>query len=365
MTTVHKIVHVETGRHLYGGAQQVLYIVTGLAARGVDNWLVCTPDSAIAGAAAEAGVTVVEIPCRGDLDLRFTWRLRQMLAATAPDIVHCHSRRGADVLGGQAAAMLGIPAVVSRRVDNPESKLLSALRYRRFERVIAISDAIAGVLADAGLDARKIVVIRSAVDAAAFGAAPERAVLAAEFGIGPEHFAIACAAQLIPRKGQRYLLDAVARLTAQRPGLRVVLFGQGAEEAALKARCQALGLSDVVRFAGFRADLDRYLGAFDVLAHPALAEGLGVITLKAQAAGVPVVAFAAGGLPEAVVHEQTGLLVPPADTVRLAEALALLSDDRDLRDRYARAAREHAEASFSVDAMVTGHLRLYEAILND
>lgn len=359
-----KVLHVETGRHLYGGAQQVLYITKGLSERGVDNVLVCPPGSDIAVAANAAGINTVELPCRGDLDVKFVWRLRQVMAELNPDLVHCHSRRGADFLGGQAAAMLGIPAVVSRRVDNVESRFVAGLRYRRFRRVIAISQAIANVLIEAGLDRRKLVVIRSAVDVERFAEAPNRDVLRREFGIGSKQIAVACAAQLIPRKGQMDLLAAVARLQPSHSELRVVLFGQGRDERRLRDLRDELGLGTSVQFAGFRDDLDSYLGAFDLLVHPALTEGLGVVALKAQAAGVPVIASAAGGLAEVVVDGKTGLLVPPSDDKRLADAMTKLIDDSALRDRYAKAARDHARAQFSVEPMVAAHLRLYETLLN-
>lgn len=268
------------------------------------------------------------------------------------------------MMGGQAAAMLGIPAVVSRRVDNPEPAILSALRYRRFRKVVAISDVIASVLLDSGLDPSKLVVIRSAVDVDRFATAPERARFTAEFGLSPESTVIVSAGQLIRRKGQRHLLAATATLMERYPGLRILLFGQGPMEAELKCLCADLGLDQVVTFAGFRDDLDEWLGAADILVHTALAEGLGVIALKAQAAGVPVVAFAAGGLPEVIADAETGLLVPAADEGALAEAIATLVDDSELREGYAKAARAHMRAHFGIETMVTDHQRLYESILN-
>lgn len=358
-----KTLHVETGRHLYGGAQQVLYLTRGLAERGIDSTLVCPPDAAIAGAAREQGTEVVTIACRGDLDLRFIWRLRELLVGRRPDLVHCHSRRGADFLGGQAAAMAGIAAIVSRRVDNPESGLTASLRYRRFERIVAISAAIRSMLIDTGVDPRRIELIRSAVDVDRFARGWSREAFCSAFGVAPEARLVACAAQLIRRKGQRYLLEAAASLADAYPGLQVFLFGAGPDEQKLRARARDLGLGNVLRFEGFRDDLDDFLGVFDVIAHPALAEGLGVIALKAAAAGVPVVAFDAGGLPEVVRHDRTGLLVPPGDSAALADALAAILDDSDRRERYARSARELARCEFTIEAMVDAHARLYEAVI--
>ncbi len=359
-----KTLHVETGRHLYGGAQQVLYLTEGLTGRGVDTLLVCTPDSAIAEAAASQGVAVETIPCSGDLDLRFLSRLKTLLKRLTPDIVHCHSRRGADFLGGQAAAMAGIPAVVSRRVDNPEPAMLAQLRYRRFARIIAISEAIRDVLLASGIPADRIEVIRSGVDVDRFAEAPGREILMDTFGVPADATVILSAAQLIPRKGQGYLLEALARLKPAYPKLRAVICGQGPEEVGLKRQAGQLGIDDIVLFAGFRDDLDDMLGAFDLLVHTASAEGLGVIALKAQAAGVPVIAFEAGGLPEVVKHAATGLLVPDADVSALAAAIAGLLDDTATRDRYASAARENAQDNLSTAPMIEAHLKLYASLLN-
>jgi len=358
-----KILHVETGRHLYGGPQQVLYLCAGLSNRGIENLLVCPPGSAVGEAAKARGIAVVNLACAGDLDMTFAWRLRQLLVEREPDIVHCHSRRGGDFLGGQAAAMAGIPAVLSRRVDNPEAGFLSSLRYRPFRKVVAISDAIAGVLDSAGLAREKRVIIRSAVDTDRFVAKPNDETFRRQFHLSPEDFVVGSAAQFIARKGQRYLLRAVADLKQRYPQLKLVMFGQGPLENELRALSAALGLVNVVQFAGFRRDLDDYLGCFDVLVHPALKEGLGVIALKAAAAAVPVVGFRAGGLSEVVVHRETGLLVAPGDVQKLAAAIGALIDDSDLRRVYGRMAAQRMREKFSVKRMVDQHITMYESIL--
>ncbi|MFP5305407.1 MAG: glycosyltransferase, partial [Gammaproteobacteria bacterium] len=146
-----KLLHVETGMHLYGGAQQVAYLLDGLARRGVDNVLVCAPGAAIGAHFRESRVKVVELRCSGDLDLGFIGRLSRTIAAERPQLVHLHSRRGADVLGGIAARRSRVPAVLSRRVDNPEARRWAQLKYRQYARVICISEGIAAVLRSEGV----------------------------------------------------------------------------------------------------------------------------------------------------------------------------------------------------------------------
>lgn len=360
-----KILHVETGRQFLGGPQQVVYLLRGLLDRGHDCTLVCPPGSGADSAARRHGIPVRTLFCAGDIDLPFAYRLTQFIKDSAPDIVHCHSRRGADVLGGLAASFADVPAVVSRRVDNTERSVLAAIRYRPFKRVMAISEAVAAALREAGVEDERIVVIRSAVDAAAFDRHYARQELDAAFGIQPQEFAIAAAGQLIVRKGHRYLLDAAAALRSTRGTFRLVVFGEGELETELRERTAALGLEDIVQFAGYREDLDSLLGCFDLFVHPALSEGLGVVTLKAAAAAVPVVGFRAGGLVESVVDGETGILVPPGNVAALTAAIAALMLDEERRARFGRAGRARMQSEFSLKAMVAAHIEVYEAILNE
>jgi glycosyltransferase involved in cell wall biosynthesis len=359
-----KILHVETGRHFLGGPQQVIYLINALRERGHDNTLVCPPGSGIDGVARLAGIRVQNLFCAGDLDLPFAYRLSQFLKENVPDIVHCHSRRGADLLGGIAASYAEIPAVVSRRVDNTEIRILATLRYKPFRKIIAISDAIAKVLRDHEVEEERIAVIRSAVDADAFAREPDCDAFRKEFGIDPDVFTIASAGQLIPRKGHRFLLQAAAELKRSHAPFRLMIFGEGYLNYQLRAQAAAYGLGGIVQFPGFRDDLDDFIGCFDLFVHPALSEGLGVAALKAAAAGVPVVGFNAGGLSEAVLHGETGLLVTSENADELQKAIATMIDDPPLRRKMSIAGRERMQKEFSIATMADKHITLYESVLN-
>src|SRR5690606_33227736 len=113
-----RILHIESGRHLYGGGAQVRYLLEGLHAAGVDNVLVCARGGALA--AAKPPATIVELPMSGDLDAKLTARLGRTIRDVLPDIVHVHSRRGAALFGGLASRLAGVPAVLTRRVDSAE-----------------------------------------------------------------------------------------------------------------------------------------------------------------------------------------------------------------------------------------------------
>jgi len=357
-----KILHVEAGKHYYGGARQVAYIIEGLAARGVSNVLACPIGADIADA-VRGTAQVHQIAMGGDADIGMIWRLMRLIRAERPDLVHLHSRRGADLWGGIAARLTGTPCVLSRRVDNPEARWQVALKYRLYDHVITISEGIRRVLLQEGVPPQQVSCVRSAVDAAPYLAPVNRDTFLREFDFPSDAIVIGMVAQLIPRKGHRYLIEAVNLLRRDYANLRVLLFGKGPLQAELMQDIAKHGLQDVIRLAGFRSDLPQWLGGLDILAHPADMEGLGVSLLQASAAAVPIVTSRAGGLPEAVEDGVTGLLIAPRDVAGLRSALQRLLVDAALRHRLGAAGRARILREFSIDAMVDGNLAIYRKVL--
>ena len=360
-----RILHVETGRHLYGGARQVLYLLEALEGRGFDNLLVCTRGSALAREAA-GRVQTLPLPWHGELDLLAAGRLLAVLRRERPALVHAHSRRGADWHTAVAAALAGVPAVVTRRVDNPESGLAVRWRYRRYARVIAISGAIAaGLERDIGPSLPALARIPSAVDTGRFRPGGDRAWLAAEFDLSPDQPVLAMVAQFIPRKGHALLLEALPQVWARHPGVVCLLLGQGPGRQALAREIEVRGWSARLRLPGFRHDLPRILPAVDALVHPAFTEGLGVALLEAAACALPVVAAAVGGATDVVLDGETGLLVPPGDARALAGALCRLLDAPELGRRLGVAGLDRVVRQFSVAAMADAHATLYRELLEE
>ncbi|MEM8984684.1 MAG: glycosyltransferase [Pseudomonadota bacterium] len=358
-----KIVHLETGRHRYGGPQQVLQLMNRLAESGHDNTLIGATDSEVLAHARLAGHSIEAIATIGDADVSLVPRLARRFARLAPDVVHVHSRRGGDLYGGPAARLAGLPSVLTRRVDNPLSVFGARWRLRPYRRVIAISEAVRDVLTSAGVAAERIVVIRDALDVAPLVLSPERDWFVQTFGVPKGVPLIGVIAQFIPRKGHRYVFDAMPAVLERLPAARLLLFGRGPLEAELRALAHEYGLAEQVVFGGFRRDMARILPCLDLVVHPATAEGMGVALLEAAAAAVPVVAFAAGGVSEVVVDGETGLLVPVGDSAGLGAAIAALLTDRRRGEALGVAARRRIEQAFSVAEHAARHEALYAAVM--
>lgn len=356
-----KTLHLETGRHLYGGPRQVLLLLDGLKKRGIDATLACPTDSAVATAAEEAGHPVITHPIGGDLDVSAVSFLTRTVQQLKPDLLHAHSRRGADYFGGIAAALARVPAILTRRVDSPDTPVVGTLKYRAYDRVVAISDAVREQLGSEGVDPARLRTIRSAVDADACQPTWTRERFLGEFGLDEGHRVVAVVAQLIPRKGHALLLEAWQMVRYRCPDARLLVLGAGPLREELEAHAANEG--GTVSFAGFRPDLRQFLGRVDLLVHPASREGLGIGILEAQAAGVPAVACAAGGVPEALADGDTGLLVEPGNPLALAEGVIKLLDDPNWRLQLGAAAAARIRAEFSPDRMTEAYIQLYREVL--
>lgn len=360
-----KVLHLEAGRHVYGGALQVILLVEGLARRGVDNLLVVPVGSPVEEEARRRNLPVSPLPMAGDADLAFPVRFRQLLREERPDLVHIHSRRGADTLGGLTTKIARIPAVLSRRVDNPEPGWILGGKYRLFDAVIAISEAIRRILIQGGIPEEKVFCVHSALDPTPFQGPCPRAEFLQEFNFSEGLRFVGMAAQFIPRKGHETLLDAVPSILKDHPTTRFLLFGRGPLREQLAERVRKMGLAESVLLPGFRTDLPKILPCLDLLVHPASMEGLGITLLQASAAGVPIVASGAGGIPEAVAHGETGLLVEPGDSAGLAEAVNSLLADPEKAGNMGAEGRRRIRDLFSVERMVEGNLAVYRAVLGE
>ena len=353
--------HVDTARTWRGGQRQVLLLASGLERCGIAAAIACPPGSALGERARGEGLTVIELPLRGEWDLASTLRLRRLAGDGAFDVIHAHDAH-AVTLAGLATLGLPILRIAARRVDFRPSRA-GVLKLRHLaHRVIAISAAVRDVLTAAGVPGEKLSVVPSGIEISP-PPAPELVHEARRgLGLAPHQPVVGTVGALVDHKDHLNFIDAAACLYP-RSDLRFVIVGEGELEPVLRQRIAERQLTDRVILAGFQRDPRPCLANFTVFALSSKLEGLGTAVLDAMAAGVPVVATRTGGVPEAVEHGVTGLLVPPREPVELAGAILRLLDDADLRARLAGAARQRVAERFTAAAMVAGTLTVYQELL--
>jgi glycosyltransferase involved in cell wall biosynthesis len=292
--------------------------------------------------------------------------LARYLRANCIDIVHAYNFYS-NVFAIPAARLARIPAIASIR-DNgecwtPWQRRVERLVCKMADQVVVNADIIKHRLVTEGFDERRITVIHNGTLDIPVGSPQRSMALRAEFDLPPQAPIVGLVARLDPIKGIEYFLEAAALIAAFRPDVRFLIVGGNRIDSVyadgLKKRAASLGIQDIVRFTGFRKDAADLYRLLSVSVLSSLSEGLSNTLLESMAAGLPVVATAVGGNPEAVEDGITGILVPPRDSAALARAICRILDDKELAAAMGRAGRWRVSKHFSTGAMVAATERLY------
>jgi len=361
-----RVFHLNTERTWRGGEGQLLALAEGLQRRGHAGVVVAQHDGELAARARAAAVPVEEVRMRGEWDLAAVARIAALLRRDRPDVVHMHTSH-AHTLGVLASGWTGIGRrVVARRVDfsiHRHALSLSGWKYRfGVDRYIAISEAVRAQLVKDGVAASRIAHVASGVDPQRFlGGDPARA--RADLGVPAGAPLVGTLAHFGWHKSLETLIAAAEHVVAAQPDAWIAIVGEGDLRPMLEAERERSRARDRVLLPGFRSNVADFLAAFDLFVMPSVMEGLCTAILDAFAVGVPVVATRAGGIPELVRHEETGLLVEPRQPAALAAAIVRALRDEPLRRRMTARARACLLESFTNDAMVEGTLAVYRELL--
>jgi glycosyltransferase involved in cell wall biosynthesis len=336
-----RVVHLASGREWRGGQRQVWLLARELASLEVRQVVVTGGATELAARLERDGIPVHPVTWRAGLDPRV---LPALLSELGPrdTLVHAHDAH-ALTLAGLATRLVRRPLVVTRRVD---FHLRRRGLWARADRIVAISEAVAGVLVADGISRERVTVVHSGIsleDACRAAPLDIRALL----GLPADTLVAANVAALVPHKDHATLLRAAAASSATFPSLHWVIAGAGPERARLEGLRQELGLEQRVHFLGHVEEPVRLVADADLFVMSSREEGLGTSVLEAMARGIPVASTAAGGLPE-MLRDGAGLLVPVGDAGGLAAAVArVLSEPglgRALVDRAGHAVQHFTSA---------------------
>lgn len=344
-----RILYVTNGL-LYGGAERIIEaLALDLAERGHTIQVVATTrDGPIGAHLREHGIPVDVLGIASSADARVIARLALIARRFRPDFVHSHLAV-ADI----ATALAPLPRGTRRitTVHNPGVELdylkttLWRAALRRFDRVVAVGAHVRSRLSPA---LPCTIVNPSLIELAT--PAWERQRARAALGVPADVPLVLGVGRLSHVKGFD-LLDP-ARCVLRTPGAILRVIGEGPERPALEALH--------IPLAGSRNEAAELLAAADVVVCPSRSEGFPQVPLQAMAASVPVVATRVGGTPEVVVHESTGILVPPEDPAALAAAIDRLLADRSRARALGEAGRRRLEDERLTRAsMVEKHSALY------
>jgi glycosyltransferase involved in cell wall biosynthesis len=288
-------------------------------------------------------------------------RTLSLLARFRPDVINAHNQTSLHY------------ATLGKRVGHPRVIMINhgqglgsartpdAAEWRRTDRIVAVSHDVAHRM-DPDLTS-KIVVIHNGVTPSA--PVRNRAEVRRELDLPADRVVGLMVARIDGLKGHDTLLAAAARLRDAGVPITFLLAGDGGERANRERLAAELGLgTEWVRFLGFRSDIADLAAASDLFVLPSLTEGLPLSVLEAMSHRLPTVATAVGGIPELITSGENGLLVPVNDPQELADALARLVRDGELRRSFGGSAYRRVQQQFSFAEMVRQYEALYDQLLN-
>jgi glycosyltransferase involved in cell wall biosynthesis len=375
--TIH-VLHVIDSLKPGGAEQQLVNLVRTHDRHRVRSSVVTLfEESDLAPEIEAAGIHVERLGLTGPgQSLRGVHRLRRYIGDTRPDLVHTRLVF-ADLIGRVAGAVSGIPVVssVEAPVYDPNARTDDP-KFRRWKvELVRLADGLTGRLARVTYVPCSQDVARSTARALLLPSGRVRVIhnstvipngtgsrRRAESLSADDDVRILTVGRLSPQKGQTYLLRALVRVVERYPRATLTVVGRGPLEAALRLEARSLGLDDRVRFVGKRPDVPDLLADAHLFVLPSLWEGLSIVALEAMALGVAIVASDISSMREIAVDGEHAVLVPPRNVDALAQSIVAALDDRALRQRIAKGARERARSLFDVRVAARRFEQLYEDV---
>jgi len=316
-------------------------------------------------------VEVVVFPKKHKFDFTLIYKVARYIRKSKVDIV-VTILFYADVIGSIAAKLAKVPVIICWAAGStPRGSKNSGLRhiysYRIiryfFDKIVSVSEGTRRFLIkERNIPPNLLTVIHYGVDVEKYkimNLDQKRR----ELGVDGRDFVIGVVARLTKQKGHIYLIEAAKEIVKKYPNSKFLLVGDGPLRVMLEKKVAEYNLRDNFIFLGFRDDVNQLLNVMDIFVLPSLWEGLPNVILEAMACGKPVVATAVDGTPEAVIDNETGILVPPKDPQALEEAIVrLLSNSSEMR-RLGENSRKRIEEFFSINYQASRFEELYTQLL--
>lgn len=313
---------------------------------------------------------------RRKYDPRKILDLTKFIRKNKIQIVHTHLL-GASIVGRIAATICRVPIVIVHdhsgfpmlsNIPSVYSRLLrmmdKPLTYVT-DRVIAVSYSVKELRVKRGLpDKNKVIVIHNGIDINKFnGNLYDREKARGSLSIGVADVVVGVVGRLSPEKGLECFLEAAAKVSRKCTESKFIIVGDGPCKTILEEKAREWGISDKVIFTGFSGDVPQLLSAMDVFVSSSLFEPFGIAILEAMSMSKPVVATNVGGIPEMIISDVTGILVPPNDAEALYTAIIQLLNDPDKRNMFGQNGRKRIEEYFATQVLVNKLVKLYDELV--
>jgi glycosyltransferase involved in cell wall biosynthesis len=367
MTLCIKVIHLVEDLKVGGQEKVIASIATGLDPKKFDVEIWCLArGGAVADWLRQAGISVRILNLSTYHRPLNIARLALRLRRSRADIVHTHGNF-ASTFGRLAAILACIRRVVVHVHTSDFSLSRRHILIEKFlacftRHIICVSRSVQDFVKNIeSIPAEKTCVIYNG--AARLSRQEGKPISRSIWGFGAQDCVIVSVGSLVKNKGHRILIDAVRMLVPAYPSLRLLIVGDGPLRSALEEQVGRFKLPEHIKFTGIVKDAHPILALVDIFALPTrYREGLSMALLEAMQHGLPIISTLIGGIPEAVEHNRSGLLVPPGDARALKDAIAKLAADGNLRQVMGRAGQKRYEERFRAEKMVSQIESLYTTI---
>lgn len=330
-----KILHLSSEKSWRGGEQQIAYLIEELEKAGIKPIVACRKGSSFEEYANARNWTCFPLPFKNSLDFRTAWSLRRICKEINADIMHLHTSKSHGI--AVLSSALGNPAnlVLSRRVDFPlKQNNFSSWKYnnRSIKKIICVSDKINEIVKAGIEDKNKVITIHSGIDLNKFNHSVKTDFLRKKYNLPSDVKLIGNTSAIADQKDYYTFVNTAERLLKEDNNFLFFIIGDGPLKDSVRDYVTSKDLQDKIIFTGFLNNIPEILPELDLFLITSKTEGLGTSILDAFASKIPVVATSAGGIPELVKHEKTGLLAPVKDYSALTNEVKRLLNEPKLRN---------------------------------
>ena len=374
MSANPKILYPIIDGQVTGGNIVCLHLIEAALNQGWDVLVNSPSEGRFCDILREKGVKIYHL----DTTRSFNWlsavKMAQLIKKEQVSLVHAHAPFAGSIISSLAGKLAGVPVIIHAHLQDALSSNYFIRSYQNMmnywtsrkccDAIIAVSHQVKDALFTEGFDSRKFHVVHNGTP---INNQQINKNIRSQLNIPKDIQVVIHIGRLCKSKGQHLLLQAAANL--HQLGQEAVYFivgkdleQDGAYLQYLKDLAQELGINQSVHFLGHRSDIPQLLALSDLLVLPSYTEGLPLVILEAMAAGLPVIATPVGGIPEVVIHQETGFLVPVENVQALGNAILRLLQNPLLRNEMGNKGLEMVNKDFSVEKMCEEVFDIYQQV---
>lgn len=360
-----KVLHLSSEKTWRGGEQQIAYLIEELQKHGVSCHVACRKSSAFETYCIKENIPHSSMPF-SSFSITTALSIKRLCKKNNVDLIHIHTSRAHTI--ALLSWFLGCrtPMVLSRRVDfEIGTNRFSYFKYNHpsIKKIICISEKIQEIVEKTVKQAEKCTTVHSGVDLSRFKK-PCDGGFRKRYNVPDDFFIVGNVSAIAPHKDYQTFVEVASLVVKQNLKVRFFIIGDGSQKLEIEELINQKNLNDFITLTGFLDNIPEILPCLDTFLITSKTEGLGTTVLDAFAAGVPVIATAAGGIPEMVKNNETGMLAEVGNADQLAKHVLELSGNLAMRKELAKRAKLVVK-QFSKEQMAVGNLKVYKTILDN